>query len=319
MTTQGIIEITGAAAPALSEPVRELLRARLSPATRRAYRADLATLARWCERRGLNAFALSPAELAEFVADQVRESVAPDTLGRRIAAIRHAYHALNLPDPSADPVVREAVAGARRILARPRHAKQPLLAESVRALALSIRGDSAADLRDRALVLLGFAGAFRRSELCALRVDDLAFVDAGMRVTIRASKTDQGRAGETIAICSSEHAETCPVAAVRRWLARAGIADGFVFRRIRRGGHVQAAPLLPGSVADILVERLGEAGITGDFAAHSLRSGFLTSAARAGADLWKMMEVSRHRSVQTVRLYVRDAHLFDNHAGKGLL
>ena len=106
---------------------------------------------------------------------------------------------------------------------------------------------------------------------------------------------------------------------MRRWLARAGIADGFVFRRIRRGGHVQAAPLLPGSVADILVERLGEAGITGDFAAHSLRSGFLTSAARAGADLWKMMEVSRHRSVQTVRLYVRDAHLFDNHAGKGLL
>jgi integrase len=173
-------------------------------------------------------------------------------------------------------------------------------------------------LRDRALLLLGFGGAFRRSELVALDVADIEETDEGLRVTIRRSKTDQEGMGVTIAIARG--GAYCPVRAVRAWLDAAGITEGPVFRPVRKGGKVRDQRLSAKSVCDLVKAYADQVGLDGAaFGAHSLRSGFLTSAARRGASIFKMRDVSRHKSMDVLQTYVRDADLFRDHAGAGLL
>jgi site-specific recombinase XerD len=171
--------------------------------------------------------------------------------------------------------------------------------------------------RDRALLALGFAGAFRRSELVALQVEDLAPCADGLRVTVRRSKTDQEAQGQTIAILRGVC--ICPVEAVDAWLAKAGINTGFVFRSVLKGGRL-GGPLPAQSVAHIVKAYATRAGLDARiFSGHSLRAGFCTSAAEHGASVWKMMDVSRHKSVQTLRGYVRNAESFKDHAGAAFL
>jgi site-specific recombinase XerD len=167
-------------------------------------------------------------------------------------------------------------------------------------------------------LLLGFAGAFRRSELVALDVVDLEETETGLLVRIRGSKTDQERQGVTIAIARGDIA--CPVKTLRAWLDAAGIEAGPLFRPIDKAGTVRASRLTCRSVANIVKAYAERAGFDASmFSGHSLRSGFLTSAAGKGASIFKMMDVSRHKSVDTLRGYVRDAELFKDHAGAGLL
>jgi site-specific recombinase XerD len=172
-------------------------------------------------------------------------------------------------------------------------------------------------LRDRALLLIGFAGALRRSELVALNIEDIEEAPDGIKITIRHSKTDQEGAGQTIAIPFGKIA--CPVAALKEWIAAAGIGSGALFRSVNRYGKV-GERLTDQSVSDVVKEHAERLRLDPkQFAGHSLRAGFLTSAASRGASIFKMMDVSRHRSVDTLRGYVRDAELFKDHAGAGLL
>ena len=172
--------------------------------------------------------------------------------------------------------------------------------------------------RDLAAHRLAQQGAFRRSELVALRVEDLVETPDGLRVTIRRSKTDQEGAGQEVAI--PHGARLRPVEAVRAWLAAAGIDTGPVFRRVRKNGRVGAEALTAEAVA-LVVKRYAEgAGFRPEgFAGHSLRAGFLTSGAETGASVFKLTEVSRHKSLDTLRGYVRRAELFKNHAGSDFL
>ncbi len=152
----------------------------------------------------------------------------------------------------------------------------------------------------------------------ALDIADLEFCDGGLRVTIRRSKTDQEGIGATIAIVPG--AIACPVKAVGAWIEASGIAEGPLFRPVAKGGRIANARLSDRTVANVVKANAGRAGLNAaDFSGHSLRSGFLTSAAARGASIFKMMDVSRHRSVDTLRAYVRDADLFRDHAGSGLL
>ena len=179
-------------------------------------------------------------------------------------------------------------------------------------------GNDLKGTRDRALLLLGFAGAFRRSELVALNVDDLQFCEGGLRVTIRKSKTDQEGMGATIGIVSGSIA--CPVDAVRTWITAARITEGSLFRPVTKTGKVSMHRLSARAVAELVKTYARRAGLNAaKFSGHSLRAGFLTSAAARGASIFKMMDVSRHKSVDTLRAYVRDAEMFRNHAGDGLL
>ena len=173
-------------------------------------------------------------------------------------------------------------------------------------------------LRDRALILLGFAGALRRSELVALDVSDLVRTEKGLLVTIRRSKTDQEAEGATIAI--PRGGQDCPVTALETWLLAASVTEGPVFRPIGRSGKVLHRRLCDRAVTMTIKRYAKQTGLDAKaFSAHSLRSGFLTSAAANGASIFKMMDVSRHKSIDTLRAYVRDAELFTDHAGAGLL
>ena len=173
-------------------------------------------------------------------------------------------------------------------------------------------------LRDRALILLGFAGAFRRSELVALDIEDCTFGKDGLTVTLRRRKTDQDGAGRKIGIPYGSNPETCPVRTIQSWTEQAGIACGPLFRSTNRHRRIQAGRLSPVDVARIVKKLAERAGLDpAKFAGHSLRAGHATSAAIAGASERSIMNQTGHRSVKMVRRYIRDGSLFrENSAGK---
>ncbi len=299
------------------ESAADLARAEKSAATQRAYKSDFAIFSAWCAEQGLSALPAEPATVAAFIAAEAGRGIKSSTIGRRVAGIRYSHRLAGYPTPTDDERVKAVVRGARRTLGTAPTKKAAATSDKVLAMVAAHRTDLTGK-RDRALLLLGFALAARRSELVALDVLDIEDCPEGLRVTIRRSKTDQEGAGAVIAVCKGSIA--CPVAAVRDWLAAANITEGPVFRPIAKGGHLKDSRLTAQSVALIVkayAERLGFDPAT--FAGHSLRAGFLTSAAAKGASIFKMMDVSRHKSVDTLRGYVRDADAFRDHAGAGLL
>ena len=287
-----------------------------SPATRRAYRSDFAAFTAWCAGRTLDPIPAAPETVAAFIADQANAGLRASTLGRRVAAIAYAHSLAGLEPPTNSKAVRVVLGGIRRKIGTRPAQKAPATAERITAMLAGLP-DTLTGKRDRALLTLGFAGAFRRSELVALELADLAVETEGLRVHIRHSKTDQEGRGQEIAIPRGTKLQ--PVRAVQDWLKAAKIEGGPVFRSIDRHGRIGAA-LSAQSVALIVKRHAEAAGLDPqEFAGHSLRAGFLTSAAEAGADVLRMMEVSRHKRVETVQGYVRRANSFKGHAGTTFL
>ena len=286
-------------------------------ATRRAYRTDFAIFGAWCGARGLEALPAAPDTVAAFLASQATHGARASTISRKAAAIRYAHKLAGREPPTNAEAVKAVMRGIRRTIGTSPERKAPATADRIAGM-LAFIPDTLAGKRDRALLLLGFAGALRRSELVALTVADLVDAEGGLRVVIRHSKTDQESAGQEIAIPTG--GKLRPVEAIRAWLAAAGITDGPVFCPIAKGGKVKPVALSDRSVAAIVKSYAGLAGLDpADYAGHSLRAGFLTTAAEHGASVFKMMEVSRHKSVDTLRGYVRRADLFRDHAGASFL
>jgi site-specific recombinase XerD len=301
---------------ALALPVAEVeaaasyAKAEKAASTRRAYKSDFSIFQAWCADRGAAALPAEPATVAAFLAWEANRETRPSTIGRRAAAIRYAHKLAGHNIPTDDERVRATMRGIRRAVGSAPTKKTPAMTP--------VAGTCLADLRDRALLLLGFAGAFRRSELVALDLEDIEETKDGLRVMIRRGKTDQESKGAIIAIVRGTVA--CPVAAYKAWIEAANISAGPVFRPIAKGGRLQEARLTDRSVSKIVKAHAARIGLDpAGFSGHSLRSGFLTSAAARGASIFKMMDVSRHKSMDTLRGYVRDGELFRDHAGAGLL
>jgi len=259
---------------------------------------------------------LTTLTLTAFLADQARGGTKLSTLRRRVAAITYAHEAAGY-EPPQGRLVKSVLQGIARTHGAARQQKAAVTAtrlqQMLRHCPKTLRG-----LRDRALLLLGFAGALRRSELVALTVADLEDVEEGLRIHIRRSKTDQEGIGHVVPVLNGPRFKVAE--AVQDWLAAAQITEGPVFRPLAKGGKVLPVALSTRSVAEIVKTYAEQAGLDpAQFAGHSLRAGFLTSAAEAGASIFKMMEVSRHRSVETVKKYVRTAELFKDHAGVSFL
>src|SRR5271170_4271125 len=214
-------------------------------------------------------------------------------------------------------MVRNTLKGIRRTLGTATAPKAPTLTDDIRAM-VEATDAGLIGARDRALMLLGFAGAFRRSELVGLDIADCVFGKDGLTVTLRRSKTDQDGAGRKIGIPYGSNPETCPVRTVQAWLAEAGVDAGPLFRSISRHGQVQAGRLSGIDVARVVKKLAVRAGLDpAKYAGHSLRAGHATSAAIAGASERSIMKQTGHRSVQMVRRYIRDGSLFrDNSGGK---
>jgi len=281
--------------------------------TQRAYRSDWSAFCSWCDSRALPSRPAQPETVALYLADQAK-TLSVATLERRLSAIAQAHRSARLDSPTRSGLVRDVLAGIRRRHRTEQVGAAPLLLEDLRIMLGAIPDDQAG-LRDRALLLVGFAGAFRRSELVALDVVDLEFRRAGLVVHLRRSKTDQGGAGQQKGIPHGAHPETCPVRALRAWLQAAGIQEGPVFRRVHRGGRVGTARLCDRAVAQIIQRRASAAGLDPErLSGHSLRAGLATQAAADGVEEREIMAQTGHRSVQMVRRYIRDGQLFRGNA-----
>ena len=288
--------------------------------TWRAYENDWRQFEAWCTKVNLPALPADPETVAMFVASQAADGLNPSTLDRRLAAIRLVHLGAGHASPHNTIRVTEVMRGIRRDWGQPPEKKAAALDEDIKKMADAVESETAKGLRDRALLLFGFAGAFRRSELVALNTWNLEERDEGLKVTIEKSKTDQEAEGEVIAVVRQPDSPYCPVRALQDWLTVAEIERGALFRRMFRGDKIGASRLSAQSVALVVKEYASRAGLDWErYAGHSLRSGFLTSAARNRASIFKMADQSRHKSRDILREYLRNEELFDENAGEDLL
>lgn len=305
------------------DEVSELLAASLAPNTRLAYGKQLRAFLAFCTDE-LNAPALpaSPATVAAYIAKLSSGKKSVSSISQALAAIRLIHRRANAADPTSAELVRTAAAGARRLLGTAPHKKAAATVDIIRELIDGLDRSTLQGKRDAAILLLGFCGAFRRSEIVALDVEDLAeTVSAGRAaylVTIRHSKTDQENAGMVKGIFATRSKSLDPVAAVKAYIKAAGIVSGALFRRIRRGDHIQAARISNQTVALIIKAAAERANITADLSGHSLRSGFITSALDAGASERSIMNQSGHKSVTVMRGYQQRRDALADNAASGL-
>jgi len=237
---------------------------------------------------------------------------AKDTLRRRVAGIARACGVAGYPLDTKHPAIRETLRGIAR-----NHGSRPRRSAALTTTELHqldrVCGAGLGGARDRALFLLAFAGALRRSELVALDVAHVSWTDDGLKLLIERSKTDERGEGTELAVTSGRAEETCPVLALRSWLEQAQIAAGPLFRRINRGGKVGANRLSPDAVRQILLKRASQAGIEGTLAEpvspYGLRAGFVTTAYRNGVPDEEIMGHTRHRSLAAMCNYVRRSKL----------
>jgi len=302
----------------LVEAARAFAAASKAPRTRKAYRAAWGTFVAWCEAQGLQALPAAPRTVAAFLAARAKEGRRVSTLEQALAAISQAHQAAGLPSPRSAAEVREVLRGIRRTLGVAPLQKNPILVDDLRRMVATLP-DDLLGLRDRAMLLVGFAGAFRRSELVGLDVGDLVFTLDGLEVTLRRSKTDQEGQGRKLGIPYGSTAGVCPVRSLKHWLETEGIAEGPLFRAVN-GSTVRTDRLSDKAVARLVKRAAADAGLDPSrLSGHSLRSGFATSAAKAGRSERSIMRQTGHRSVQMVRTYIRDAELFVDNPAEGLL
>jgi integrase len=296
----------------LPDQVAAYVRDSLSDGTRVGYLSDLALFEAWG-----GTIPASDTMIADYVA-QHAETLKVATLARRLASIAKAHRARGLPSPTTSELVKATMHGIKRQHGTAQMEAKPLLRDDLFHV-LAGMGDDTKSIRDRALLLIGFGGGFRRSELVGLDHADIEHVRQGLVIHLRRSKTDQLGIGRKIGIPFGR-TKWCPVAALDEWLARSGMEAGPIFLRINRHGHVLGDRLSGEAVALVIRERLSASGFdpTG-YSGHSLRAGFATSAAQAGISSWKIRAQTGHASDAMLARYIRDGELFSDNAAGALL
>jgi site-specific recombinase XerD len=281
--------------------------------TIRAYRADWTHFEGWCQSHGQASLPATADTVALYVT-ALADTHKPATITRRISAISQGHQIAGMETPTGAAKVRLVMAGIRRMKGTAQTGKTPILVDDLRRMLAGLPGNLLG-VRDRVLLLIGFCGAFRRSELVALDAADVAVTRDGLVVTIRRSKTDQEAEGRKIGIPYASHLETCPVRSLQDWLEKSGITEGPLFRPIDRFGKMAATRLSGAAVAEIVKKYVEAVGLDAThFAGHSLRSGLATSAAAAGASERSIMNQTGHRSTAMVRRYIKNGSLFIDNA-----
>jgi integrase len=302
---------------ALVARAREFASCARSRNTLRAYAADWRDFETWCRSRNFDALPASPQTVALYLT-ALAQTRKVATLTRRISAISQAHRTVRLSPPTEEAPVRLVMAGIRRTLGTAAQAKRPILIPDLQAMVGAIP-DTLIGKRDRAILLIGFTGAFRRSELAALDCEDLAETPDGLVITIRRSKTDQEAEGRKMAIPRGREDRTCPVRALAEWRAAGAVQSGPVFLRVNRHGQVLRERISAEAVAIVVKRYASKLGYDiSEFAGHSLRAGLATAAAMAGKSERAIMNQTGHRSTTTVRRYIRDGNLFRENAAEGL-
>ncbi len=278
--------------------------------TRRTYETQWRAFTAWCGVRGLEAMPAAGSTVAIYLAELADRGRATAGISVVLTAISQGHKLAGEASPREHPAVIEVWKGIQRTLGTAQKGAAPLLSDAL-ATAVAALPPTLTGTRDRALLLLAFAGAFRRSELVALLVDDLGFEARGLAVTLRRSKTDQEAAGRVVPIQHAP-ANVCAIRALQAWLTANSITTGPVFRAINRWGTLSPAHLTAHYVGAVVKAAAAAAGLTvAEFSAHSTRAGFCTSAALCGATNRQIMKITGHRRHETVDRYVRPTQLFD--------
>ena len=299
----------------LSDELARFEKKALPENTRRAYANDWKDFRIWCARRSRVALPATPETVALYLTARSRTHKV-SSLSRRLTVIGKVHRAWGKQSPATDERVRRAWRGILRDKGEAPDRKTPTLTADVRKMVATL-ADDLAGTRDRALLLLGFAGAMRRGELVAVNVGDLQLTDDGFVIRIRRSKTDQTGRGRKVGIPYGRHATTCPVKAMLTWLERSRIDRGAVFRKVNRHGRLEGVRLSGRSVAEIVKRACRAVGLrASDFSGHSLRAGLATAAAMAGVDERSIQEQTGHKSLKVLRTYIREGSLFRNNAAR---
>ncbi len=289
--------------------VKHYIENALAGNTRRAYRADLDHYRAWG-----GDIPASPETIASYLTAHA-SILSIATLSRRLVSIGKAHALRGYDDPTKSQPVRLTFRGIRRVHGKPQTQVSPVLKEDLIVM-LNHAPGNLKGARDRALLLLGFCAALRRSELVAVQVEDIEFNSNGLILTLTRSKTDQGGAGRKIGVARGRNGgRICPVASVEFWLQQSGIVSGPLLRSITKGGVLSARPLSDRAVANIVKDYAAKAGLDpARYSGHSLRSGLATSAAEHGYSSWEIRRQTGHASDAMLQKYIRLGSLFQRNA-----
>lgn len=324
------------------ERAKEFARNANADNTKRGYQADLNEYLEWCEQVGRVGLPATPNTIVEYMGymategnkgkpyrvENVGKPYKWSTINRKLVAISRAHEmykkvweeehgSCTWSNPVKDEKVREVRKGIRRTLGTAFNQKDALLIEDLRRV-LEALPENRIGIRDRALLLVAFTGCLRRSELVALNVEDVSFQRDGVKIVIRSSKTDQDKQGAIIGLPYGSNPLTCPVRALQDWTQEAGITEGALFRHITRHGHIQNR-LSGNAISQIVKRSVERVGLDKTkFGGHSLRSGFITTSARAGKQEASIMKQSRHKSLPVLRRYIQEGQLFQDNPASGI-
>lgn len=280
-----------------------------SPNTLRSYRNAWMKYVHWCDERGANVLLTNyPFEvlIGMFISDMAKNrKLKVASISAYLAGIRHHYHEKGYMVDTGHKHIRDAMSGIRRELGKKQNQKLPLKTEMIKSIIESIDEDQPIGLRDSALILMGFSGAFRRSELVGIDIEHLIFDSHGLSVYLPRSKTDQDGEGRVVDIPFSTDVKFCPIRKLRRWISLANILEGPVFLQVHKGGNIVGKRICDHTVARILKKRCEPFGFSSEIAGHSLRAGHVTSAIKNGVPETWIMRQTGHTSINTLKKYER--------------
>ena len=301
----------------LHEATLNNLKSSKSNNTLRAYKSDFKDFGSFCAKHGLNSLPSEP-KIVSIYLTHLSKSFKISTLRRRLVSISMVHKLKGHYLDTKHPIIVENLMGIRRVKGSIQKGKKPLLINNLKLIINVINEqniDEIKKLRDKSIILIGFGGGFRRTELVSLDYEDLEFVTEGLKIVIKKSKTDQYGEGTIKGLPYFANTEYCPVTSLKKWLEISKIKTGPIFRRFIKGSSLTNKRITDQTVVLLIKNYLNLAGIdNSNFSGHSLRSGFATVAAESGADERSIMAMTGHKSTQMVRRYIREANIFKNNA-----
>ena len=286
--------------------------------TVRAYKSDFNDFGLFCAKNGFKSLPTEPKIISLYLTYLSTKNIKMSTLKRRLVSISVIHRLKGHYIDTKHPSIIENIMGIKRRKGSIQRGKKPILINNLKTIINVIdvyNKEEIKRLRDRSIILIGFSGGFRRNEIVSIDYDDLDFVQEGLKINVRRSKTDQFGEGFVKALPYFDNQLYCPVVSLKDWLNISKIASGPVFRRFNKGSKLSEKRLTDQSVALLIKEYLNLAGIDSkNYSGHSLRSGFATSAAESGAEERNIMAMTGHKSTEMVRRYIKEANLFKNNA-----